>query len=249
MQHQHPTEYLPPLQHLNVPQPAGQVATPTLAPPLAQEHEQNDEFLNPPQDIQPNDGAVEAPPTTNNPPVVEAASTKRSAVVADCRPHQSLAAVEADSPPNDNQALVPEVAPRPPPKTAAKAADFVTVAEPLKCVNNPRPVLDELPLLPLPTLSWPGHYLPKDLHRPSMAPDLSHAKTGTFPRDGDGGEASGQAGHIHHQAVGPDELPPSQEHTPQPLELSQGSGTPELTWIWETEGKKKRGGRKKKGRS
>ena len=116
-------------------------------------------------------------------------------------------------------------------------------------VNNPCPVLDELPLLPLPTLSWPGHYLPEDLHSPSMAPDLSHAKTGTFPRDGDGGEASRQAGHIHHQAVGPDELPPSQEHTPQPLELSQGSGTPELTWIWETEGKKKRGGRKKKGRS
>ena len=106
--------------------------------------------LNPPQDIQPNDGAVEAPPTTNNPPVVEAASPKPSAVVADRRPHQSLAAVEADSPPNDNQALVPEVAPRPPPKTAAKAAEFVTVADPLKCVNNPRPVLDELPLLPLP---------------------------------------------------------------------------------------------------
>ena len=144
---------------------------------------------------------------------MEAASPKPSAVKADRRPHQSLAAVEADSPPNDNQALVPEVAPRPPPKTAAKAADFVTVAEPLKCVNNPRPVLDELPLLPLPTLSWPGHYLPEDLHSPSMAPDLSHAKTGTFPRDGDGGEASRQAGHIHHQAVEPDELPPSQEHT------------------------------------
>ena len=204
--------------------------------------EQEDEFLNPPQDIQPNDGAVEAPPHPTKPSAVEAPSPKPSADEADRCPHQSLAAVEADSPPNDNQAQVPVVAPRPPPKAAAKAAEFLIAAHPLKAlhVSNPRPELDELPLLPLPTLSWPGHYLPDDLHSPSMAPDLNHVKTGNFPRDGDGGEASTQGGHIQHQAVGPDELPPSQEHTPQPLELS---------WIWKPEVKTKRSGRKKKGRS
>ena len=212
-----------PLQHLSAPQPTEEVQHPH--PPALQPAVKVGQFPLPLQTT----GQVAAPPLA--PPFAQ-----------ELGPPLNPQA-------NDNQALVPEVAPRPPPKTAAKVAEFVTVADPLKCVNNPRPVLDELPLLPLPTLSWPGHYLPEDLHSPSMAPDLSHAKTGTFPRDGDGGEASRQAGHIHHQAVGPDELPPSQEHTPQPLELSQGSGTPELTWIWETEGKKKRGGRKKKGRS
>ena len=121
-------------------------------------------------------------------------------------------------------------------------AELVIVADPLKVIhtNNPRPVPDEIPrpvpdeipLLPLPTLSWPGHYLPEDLQHHS--PSLGDQGLATFPRYGDGGEAS--------------TLPPSQEHTPQPLEHSQGSGTPELCWIWETEGskKKKRGGRKKK---
>jgi len=154
---------------------------------------------------------------------------------------QQSAAVEAVPPPPKSTAVEADL-PLPQQSAAVEAAipplhsyaELVIVADPLKVIhtNNPRPVPDEIPLLPLPTLSWPGHYLPEDLQHHS--PSLGDQGLATFPRYGDGGEAS--------------TLPPSQEHTPQPLEHSQGSGTPELCWIWETEGskKKKRGGRKKK---
>ena len=172
---------------------------------------QQEEILNSHQDTQINDGTEEAP----LPPKPAAA-----------------AAAEADTPHYANKAAVPEAAPIPPPATAAPPK-----SECVK-VNNPRPV-------PLLTPAWPKHFLPEDLHHsPSVAGDQGHAQTGTFPVDGDGGEASTQAGHIHQQAVvfkhGSPHLEletiPIQEHTPQPLELCQGSGTPELVWIWETEG-------------
>ena len=181
--------------------------------------------------------AVEAGPLPLMSSVVEAVPLPlKSAAVVPL--HQQSAAVEAAIPP-----------PSPPSKTGAKAAELVIVADPLKVIhaNNPLPLPNEIPLLPLPTFSWPGHYLPEDLQHHS--PSLGDQGLATFPRYGDGGDASTQDGHVHHQAVGvnhghlllgQDELPRSQENTPQPLEL---------TWVWETEVKKKKGWRKKKARS